>query len=107
MSIEPLTRETILEILNRHADEIRHRFAVRQLGLFGSHLRQQARSDSDVDILVDFETPTFDNYMDLKFYLETLLGREVDLVMTESVKPRLKPLILAEVQHVPRLRALS
>lgn len=107
MSIEPLTRETILETLNRHADEIRRRFSVRQLGLFGSHLRQQARSDSDVDILVDFETPTFDNYMDLKFYLETLLGRDVDLVMTESVKPRLKPLILAEVQLVPRLRTLS
>ena len=57
--------------------------------------------DSDIDILVELEAPTFDGYMDLKFYLEDLFGRDVDLVMADSVKPRLRPYIAREVQYVP------
>jgi predicted nucleotidyltransferase len=52
-----------------------------------------------VDLLVELEEPTFDHYMDLKFYLEDLLGRPVDLVLADSVKPRLKPLIAKEAVY--------
>lgn len=57
------------------------RFGVKSLELFGSLARDEAHATSDVDILVEFEeTPTFDRYMGLKFYLEDLLGIKVDLV---------------------------
>ena len=103
----PLTGETILATLQAHAAELREEFGVRQIGLFGSYVRAEAQPNSDIDILVELEAPTFDGYMDLKFYLEDLLGREVDLVMADSVKPRLKPHIAREVQHVPELWPVS
>ena len=73
------------------------------IGLFGSLVRNEADSKSDVDILVDFVEPTFDHYMDLKFYLEKLFGREVDLVTADTVKPRLKNVINREVIYAKGL----
>ena len=58
-----------------------------------------ARPDSDVDILVELGEPTFDHYMDLKFYLEDVLGAPVDLVLADCVKPRLQPIIAQEVVY--------
>ena len=91
------TRESILEQLNQRSEELKQNFSVRSIGLFGSLARNEADRESDVDILVDFVEPTFDHYMDLKFYLERLFGRPVDLVITDTVKPRLKPVIEREV----------
>jgi hypothetical protein len=102
-----LTCDLILTTLQEHADEIKQKFHVRQLGLFGSHVRDAMHTDSDVDILVELERPTFDNYMDLKFYLEDLFQRKVDLVMADSIKPRLRPYIMDEVQYAQGLQALS
>lgn len=101
------TRETILAALHAHAAEMHERFGVQQLGLFGSYARAEDRPGSDIDILVGMDAPSFDRYMDLKFYLEELLGRGVDLVMADGVKPRLKPHIAREVQHVSGLRVVS
>lgn len=91
------TRENILGQLNHKAEELKQNFSVRSIGLFGSLVRDEAGSESDVDILVDLAEPTSDHYMDLKFYLERLFGRQVDLVIADNVKPRLKPLIDKEV----------
>lgn len=102
-----LSSKDILTQLNEQAEEIHQRFQVNQLGLFGSYVRGEADRGSDIDILVDFVTPTFDNYMNLKFYLEDLFGQDVDLVMLGALKPRIKPCILQEVQYVQRLQALS
>ncbi|MBN2594471.1 MAG: nucleotidyltransferase domain-containing protein [Sedimentisphaerales bacterium] len=66
-------------------------------------VRNEAGSESDIDIMVDFAEPTFDHYMDLEFYLEKLFGREVDLVIADNVKPRLKPLIDKEVIYAKGL----
>jgi len=52
-----------------------------------------------VDILVELAHPTFDLYMDLKFFLKDNLGRPVDLVLADSLKPRLKPIITREVAY--------
>lgn len=95
-----LSKQRILHELNERADEVRQRFQVNQLGLFGSYAREQANPESDIDILVDFVKPTFDNYMDLKFYLEDLFHQKIDLVTTGALKPRLKSTILQEVQYV-------
>ena len=97
------TQEGILEQLNQKAEELKQNFSVRSIGLFGSLARNEADSESDVDILVDFVEPTFDHYMDLKFYLEKLFGRPVDLVTAGTVKPRLKPVIEREVIYAKGL----
>ena len=69
----------------------------------GSLARNETDSESDVDILVDFVEPTFDHYMDLKFYLEKLFDRPVDLVTADTVKPRLKPVIERQVIYAKGL----
>ncbi len=92
-------RERILETLALRETEFARRFGVRRIGLFGSRVRGDATPDSDVDLLVEMEQPTFDAYMDLKFLLEDLFGCNVDLVLVDSVKPRLKPFILQEVVY--------
>jgi len=104
---EQFNNNQILNALNDRAEEIRQRFQVNQLGLFGSYRRGEAKAESDIDILVDFVTPTFDNYMNLKFYLEDLFGHDIDLVTISALKPRLRPIILQEVQYVQRLQAIS
>jgi hypothetical protein len=70
---------------------------VKSLFLFGSTARDEARPDSDIDLLVEFAGPaTFDAFMDLKFYLEDLLGRRIDLVTSRSLKPRIRPSVERE-----------
>lgn len=76
---------------------------VRRLGLFGSAARGETTDASDLDFLVEFEKKTFDGYMDLKFLLESLFGCPVDLVIAETIKPRLRPFILKELVHAPGL----
>lgn len=95
-----LTREKVIVIMRSHRHEMQSRFTVRTIGVFGSTIRGEAKPDSDVDVLVDMAEPTFNHYMDLKFYLEDLLGRKVDLVLTDTVKPRLLPYIEKEIVHV-------
>ena len=94
-----MKNEEVMTFLKTHKGEIVNRFAVRRIGLFGSHVRGVATEHSDVDILVEMDQPTFDSYMDLKFYLEERLGRPVDLVLAESIKPRLRPIISREVAY--------
>ncbi len=74
------------------------RFGVKSLALFGSFARGTAISpQSDVDILVEFDmTPTFDQYMELKFYLEDTLSRRVDLVERKMLHPSLRSTVESE-----------
>jgi len=86
----------ILVSLREHRAELRERGALR-LGIFGSIARGEGRSDSDVDVLVELDVRTFDRYMDLKIFLEDLLGLPVDLVLADRIKPALKDRILGEL----------
>jgi predicted nucleotidyltransferase len=79
--------------------DLETRFSVRRIGLFGSVLRASAIDKSDVDVLVELSRPTFDHYMDLKFFLEDQLGLPIDLVLADSLKPRLRPIITREVAY--------
>jgi len=90
-----------LALLREHEPELKRRFGVAKIGIFGSFIRGEERPESDVDVLVAFrrEEETFDNYMDCKFYLEDLFRRKVDLVMKGAIKKRLKPYILNEVVY--------
>ena len=96
------TLEAIREQLARHREALKRQFRVARLAVFGSYARGTARKRSDVDILVEFEPDgvTFDNYMDLKFYLQRVLRRRVDLVMVDAVRPELRPIILREAVDV-------
>ncbi len=74
---------------------------VASLRLFGSHGRDSPGPGSDVDLLVAFEgLPTFDRYMGLKLFLEDLLGRRVDLVTEDALRPELRPAIEREAIRV-------
>ena len=90
-------KSAILKVMRDKQPELTDRFTVQRIGLFGSFARGDAGPESDVDVLVDLKEPTFDNYMDLKFYLEEILNHPVDLVIHDAVKPRLKPILEQEV----------
>jgi len=76
---------------------------VRSLGLFGSAARGEATAASDLDFLVEMENPTFDAYMGLMEFLESCLKRPVDLVLANTLKPRLREPILRDTVHAPGL----
>lgn len=98
MAGKTITKEVVLKEIERSADIIKS-YGVRRIGVFGSVVRGTAGEGSDLDLLVEFSEKTFDNYFGLKFFLEELFERKVDLVIAEVVKPRLKPHIFAEVEY--------
>lgn len=97
-----LSRQKIMDLLIANKERIRS-YSITSLALFGSALREELRDDSDIDILIEMEEKTFDNYMDLKFFLEDLFSRKVDLVMKGTIKPRIKDIILGEAVYVEGL----
>ena len=103
MNTRRLTREEAVERLVASEREIRA-LGVQRLALFGSVLRDKARPDSDVDLLVQFSpgAKTFDRFLALFDLLEERLGRRVELVTTEALSPFIGPRILAEAQDVLR-----
>ena len=89
-----MRRQQLLDLLQPHRDEIRRRFHVSSLVLFGSHARDEARDGSDVDLLVDFvQVPTWAEFNELNDFLEDLLGTRVDLVSPSKLKPRMRPYV--------------
>lgn len=98
-----LSKQEIINRLQAHQAHIDH-YGVLRYGLFGSFVRNESRPDSDIDILVEFEPSqkTFDNFIQLAFYLEDLLGRPVDLITSDSLSPYIGPRILQEVEYVSR-----
>jgi hypothetical protein len=96
------TKHDVLTLLSKNGSRIRA-LGVERLGLFGSFARDQQRSESDVDMLVEFEPgqKTFDNFIKLAFLLEDLLQRRVELLTRESLSPHIGPHILAEIEYAP------
>lgn len=88
-----------IKLLKKHEQTIRQKFHVKKIGIFGSFARNEENKTSDVDILVEFNPgfKTFDNYMELKYFIEGVFGRSVDLVTVAALKPQLKENILREV----------
>ena len=94
--------QEILRIIEENRETIRG-FGVRSLGLFGSAVRGEATETSDLDFVVEFEKKTFDAYMGLRGFLEELLGCKVDLVLRDTIKPRLREPILNETVYAQGL----
>jgi hypothetical protein len=96
-----VNRTQILQALADCRQEIAARYDVTRLALFGSAARDELGSSSDVDVLVEFAGPaTFAGYMDLKFYLEDLLGRPVQLVTDKALRDELRPHIEKDMIRV-------
>lgn len=97
-----LHKNSILEILAAHSQQLSG-YGVNRIGLFGSYVRNEAKADSDIDLLVDIskDKKTFSNFLSLNYYLEDLLGKKVELVTTQSLSPYIGPHILKTVEYVP------
>jgi len=94
--------EDIMAVLKERREDL-GQYGVRRLAVFGSQVRGDALAGSDLDFLVEFEKKSFDAYMELKFFLEELFGASVDLVISDTLKPRLRDKILKETVDVPGL----
>ncbi len=94
------TKEDVLSIIEENRDKIKT-FGVKKIGLFGSFVRGEQDANSDVDLLVEFERgqKTFDNFIQLSFFLEDVLKRRVELVTAESLSPYILPHIIKEVEY--------
>jgi len=96
-----MDKRTVLTQLTNSVEEIRRRFSVKAISVFGSIARDEATENSDVDVLVTFnQKATFDLFMDLKFYLEDLLGTGVDLVTDKALRPQVRKAIKQEIINV-------
>jgi hypothetical protein len=84
-----LNVEKIVKVIEKNKKEIL-KLGVKKIGIFGSFTKRKESIKSDIDILVVFDRVSFDQYMELKFMLEKRFRRKVDLVIEESLKPRLK-----------------
>lgn len=94
-------RHEVLSILQANRSALNERFGVARLSLFGSVARDEAVQGSDVDLLVEFDKPVgLFSFLELQDHLESLLGCAVDLGTPQSLKPRLRARVMAEVVHV-------
>jgi predicted nucleotidyltransferase len=93
--------EEIKKILSKNKIQFQSNFKVKEIGIFGSYLKSEQTKKSDLDILVEFESPVdFFDYLELEEHLTNLLGIKVDLVMKKALKPNIGRNILEEVIYV-------
>ena len=93
----------IKEILKQHEKELKEKYGVKELGIFGSYSRGNAKEKSDLDILVEFnpnERISLLEFVELENILSDLIGVKVDLVEKSSLKPRIGKRILNEVIYL-------
>jgi len=92
-----LSSKEILNILKKN-ESLLKKYHVKKIGLFGSYARNDSKKKSDIDLLVDFEEKTFDNFIELAFELEKLFDKKVDLLTEKGISPYILPYIRNEVQ---------
>lgn len=93
----------IKNILTKHKDELREKYGIEEIGVFGSYIRDEQRETSDIDILIEFSPQAKISLLDfihIENYLSDLLGVKVDLVEKSTLKPRIGKNILKEVSYL-------
>lgn len=93
------TRDDVITTIQSNHQTIK-RYGVKSLALFGSAARNRLRKNSDIDVFVQFETPTWANYIGLKLYLQDLLGRNVDVVTPKALKPAVRSSVEKDLLYV-------
>lgn len=92
--------EKVKKVLAKHKRELRQKFKVKDIGVFGSYVRNEQRKTSDIDVLVEFVEPVgLFEFMALEDYLSSLLGVKVDLVSRKALKPHIGKRVLKEVVY--------
>jgi predicted nucleotidyltransferase len=101
MQVAVQNKRTLISLLKANSQKLRG-YGVASLSVFGSFIKGKPTPDSDVDLLVDFDPnqKSYDNFMDLSFFLEDLLGRKVEVVTPQSLSKYIGPHILKEAEHV-------
>lgn len=95
--------DEIKRLLKKHESELKEKYGVKKIGVFGSYVRGEQKKDSDIDILVEFYPHAemdLIKFVELEEYLSDLLGVKVDLVMKSALKPRIGKRILKEVVYI-------
>lgn len=92
-----LSSKKIFEILQKNHYLLK-KYRVKRIGLFGSYVRNESSKRSDIDLIVDFEEKTFDNFIELAFELEKIFDRKIDLLTEKGISPYILPYIKNEVQ---------
>lgn len=93
--------EEIKEILLNHYEDLKEKYKIKEIGIFGSYTRGEQKSTSDIDILVDFfEVPDLLKFIEIERYLEEILNIKVDLVRKPALRFELKDKILSEVIRI-------
>lgn len=91
----------IIDILNYHKTEIFENYNLKELGIFGSMARGENNDDSDIDMIVEYNsTPDLLKYIELENHIEHLLKIKVELVIKKTIRPELKKEILREVIYI-------
>jgi len=98
-SLGDLTRDTILHRLRENYPELSAQFGVRRIGLFGSFANETANEASDVDLIVDFEQPIGLRFVELVEYLETLLGKRVDVLTPAGLRGIRLPAVARRIEE--------
>ena len=95
-----MTRQQVIETLQAHREQLRQ-FGVKKISLFGSVARDSLECHSDVDLVAEFSETTYRRFIALKSFLESVLGRKVDLLTPAAVEGRLKEEIEKDLVDVP------
>lgn len=95
-----LTKQEIVTKLKELKPHLYSKYAVTQIGIFGSFTDDSFTDESDIDILVELEKPTGWNFLSLEIYLEKVFNRKIDLVTKNGLKEQLRDKILSEVRYV-------
>lgn len=94
-----MTKDEVKKILSGNR-ELLKKYTVNSIALLGSYARNEQKQDSDVDLLVELEEPTYDNFIHLVFTLEELLKKEVNLVPKGGLSPYIEPYVEKEAEQI-------
>ena len=95
------TLEEIKEVLQKHREEFREQYGLKEIGIFGSYVKGEQKEKSDIDMLIELEKPIgFVRFMRLENALSQLLGVRVEMVTRKALKPHIGKRILQEVKYV-------
>ncbi len=92
-----LSKKDIIKKIEKNKDKLKEK-SIKKIGVFGSYIKNKQNKKSDIDILVEFKKPTFDNYAEVIMLLEKVLRGKIDLITKKSLRPELKH-VKNEVQY--------
>ena len=91
-------QQEILSKLKAEKSNLYNKYKIKNIGIFGSYVRNEETADSDLDLLVEFtETPGMREFFQAEEYLEKLLNKKIDMVRERAIRPELKRDIMSEV----------